>query len=175
MDDWIAVGKVAKSHGLKGEMKLRPTVPDPKIIQNLSRVRLGIEGKEPGERVYESFGIRGHFSKLILKLPGVDSVESAKALTGQTVFSARKDFPVLPKGEHYWFEIIGLKVFDEEGQCFGEVDEILNAGGSEIYVVRDENREIMLPAVKDIIKIVDPEQGKLVFHRIEGLIEDSAI
>ena len=175
MDDWIAVGKVAKSHGLKGEMKLRPTVPDPEIIRNLSRVRLGTEGKEPGERIYESFGIRGHFSKLILKLPGVDSVESAKALTGQIVFSARKDFPELPKGEYYWFEIIGLKVFDEEGQCFGEVDEILNAGGSEIYVVRDENREIMLPAVKDIIKIVDPEQAKLVFHRIEGLIEDSAI
>ncbi len=175
MGKWIAVGRIAKSHGLKGEMKFRTTVPDPKIVQSLSRICLGAEGKGPGDKIYEKFGVRGHFSKLILKLPGVDSVEMAKSLTGQTVFCAREDFPELPKGEHYWFEIIGLKVFNEEGQCFGEVEEILNTASSDIYVVRDNNREIMLPAVGEVVKTVDLAQGRLVFHQIEGMIEDSAV
>lgn len=175
VDNWVPVGKLAKSHGLKGELKFRPNVPDPGVIQSLTKVRLGIEGKEIGEHVYENIGVRGHYSKLILKLSGVDSVELAKTLTGQTVYAPKEDFPELPGGGRYWFEIVGLKVYDEEGMFFGEIEEILNTGSSDIYVVRDKKRELMLPAIDDVIKSMDIENGRLVFHRIEGLIEDDSI
>ncbi|QPJ63897.1 MAG: 16S rRNA processing protein RimM [Candidatus Nitrohelix vancouverensis] len=169
---WVAVGALTKTHGLKGEIKFHPFVSDPQIIDSIHSVRLGREDAEPESRVYQVDSLRGHFPKLILKFSDVSSIEDVQAFSGRTVYVQEADFSPLPEGEYYWFEIEGIEVFDEEGNFFGRVEEIIETGAADVYVVRDGEREFMLPMTDSIVKEVDLEQRRLIFHRLEGLIED---
>ncbi|PIQ96109.1 MAG: 16S rRNA processing protein RimM [Nitrospinae bacterium CG11_big_fil_rev_8_21_14_0_20_56_8] len=169
--NWLPVGKVTRTHGLKGELKFRPFVTDPGIIQNLGRVRLaGEDAPEEGRECHVQ-GVRGHFSRIIIKFRECQSVDEAQTLAGLTVYAEAGDFPPLPPGEYYWFEVEGLDVFDEDGVAYGKVEEIMETGSNDVYVVRDGRREILLPMIESVVKTVDLEAGKLIFRKVEGLLD----
>ena len=166
--DWISFGKVGRTHGLKGELKYFPN--DPEEVDSLRGqiVRL----KETEVKVQS---IRGANVPFIVKLEGIDDIDSAKLLTGKEIFSDREILKPLPKGEYYRFEIEGLAVFDETGLSYGVIEEIIPTGSNDIYVVRNGDQEWMLPMIDSVVKSIDLEQGKLTFHRIEGLFEDTPV
>ena len=74
-----------------------------------------------------------------------------------------------------WFQIEGLKVYDEEGHYYGNIEEIIRTGSNDVYVVRDDEKELLLPMIDSVVKIIDLEAGKLIFHPVEGLLEDTPI
>ncbi|MBT3921871.1 MAG: 16S rRNA processing protein RimM [Nitrospina sp.] len=168
--DWIPVGKLGRTHGLKGELKFYPQDPDDFDFFDGQTVML--EGTDKKLKVQS---MRGANAPFIIKLEGVDQIESAKLLTGKEVLANREDFQSLPEGEYYRFEIEGLKVFDEEGRPYGIIEEIIPTGSNDVYVVRNGDKEWMLPMIDLVVKSIDLEQGKLVFHRIEGLLEDTPV
>ncbi|MZH02462.1 MAG: 16S rRNA processing protein RimM, partial [Nitrospinae bacterium] len=114
--DWVDVGKVTRTHGLKGELKFFPSDQDDAIVQKGQRVRLG-------ETLLKIESVRGAKSPFIIKFDGINTIESAKNLTGQEVQVAKEDFEPLPEGEYYRFEIVGLKAFDDTGKYYGVVEE----------------------------------------------------
>ena len=171
--DWVAVGKVTRPHGLKGEMKFRPFITDEDILKDIGLVKLGREEK-PGQELQVE-NLRGHYSKRIVKFKGLNSIESVQELAGDSVYIKREDFQALPEGEYYWFEIEGLNVYDEEGGYYGQVVEIIKTGSNDVYVVQDGKKEILLPMIDSVVKVIHLEQGKLVFKNIEGLIEDTPV
>ena len=164
--DWILFGRLGRTHGLKGELKFSPN--DPEEVDSLSGqiVRM----KENEVKVQS---IRGANVPFIIKFEGIDDIDSAKLLTGTEVFAKREHLKPLPEGEYYRFEIEGLAVFDEEGQPYGVIEEIIPTGSNDIYVVRNGDQEWMLPMIDTVVKSIDLEQKKLIFYRIEGLIEDT--
>ena len=166
--DWILFGRLGRTHGLKGELKFSPN--DPEEVDSLSGqiVRM----KENEVKVQS---IRGANVPFIIKFEGIDDIDSAKLLTGTEVFAKREHLKPLPEGEYYRFEIEGLAVFDEEGQPYGVIEEIIPTGSNDIYVVRNGDQEWMLPMIDTVVKSIDLEQKKLIFHRIEGLIEDTQV
>ena len=166
--DWILFGRLGRTHGLKGELKFSPN--DPEEVDSLSGqiVRM----KENEVKVQS---IRGANVPFIIKFEGIDDIDSAKLLTGTEVFAKREHLKPLPEGEYYRFEIEGLAVFDEEGQPYGVIEEIIPTGSNDIYVVRNGDQEWMLPMIDTVVKSIDLEQKKLIFHRIEGLIEDTPV
>ena len=166
--DWISFGRLGRTHGLKGELKFSPN--DPEEVDSLSGqiVRM----KENEVKVQS---IRGANVPFIIKFEGIDDIDSAKLLTGTEVFAKREHLKPLPEGEYYRFEIEGLAVFDEEGQPYGVIEEIIPTGSNDIYVVRNGDQEWMLPMIDTVVKSIDLEQKKLIFHRIEGLIEDTPV
>ena len=88
---------------------------------------------------------------------------------------ARKDFEPLPEGEFYRFEIEGLKVFDDTKKYYGVVEEIVETGSNDVYVVRGEGKEWLIPMIDSVVQTIDLEQGKLIFHCVEGLFEDTPV
>ena len=166
--DWILFGRLGRTHGLKGELKFSPN--DPEEVDSLSGqiVRM----KENEVKVQS---IRGANVPFIIKFEGIDDIDSAKLLTGTEVFAKREHLKPLPEGEYYRFEIEGLAVFDEEGQPYGVIEEIIPTGSNDIYVVQNGDQEWMLPMIDTVVKSIDLEQKKLIFHRIEGLIEDTPV
>mgnify|MGYP003329698387 FL=1 len=88
---------------------------------------------------------------------------------------ARKDFEPLPEGEFYRFEIEGLKVFNDTGKYYGVVEEIVETGSNDVYVVRGEGKEWLIPMIDSVVQTIDLEQGKLIFHCVEGLFEDTPV
>ena len=168
--DWIPVGKLARTHGLKGELKFYPHDTEGFGFADGQTVQLA--GTKKKLKVQS---IRGANVPYIIKLEGINDIESAKPLTGEEVLANREDFQSLPEGEYYRFEIEGLEVFDEEGHPCGTIEDIIPTGSNDVYVVRNGDLEWMLPMIDSVVKSIDLEQGKLVFHRIEGLFEDTPV
>jgi len=166
--DWISVGRVTRTHGLKGELKFYPADEDDLVIQGDQQIRLG-------ETTFKIKSVRGAKSPFIVKFEGVDSIEAAQSLSGQEVLIAREDFESLPEGEYYRFEIEGLKVFDDTGKYYGVIEDIIETGSNDVYVVRGDGKEWLVPMIDSIVQSIDLEQGKLIFHCVEGLFEDTPV
>jgi len=166
--DWISVGKLARTHGLKGELKFYPH--DPEGVERLSGQTVRLEETE-----FKVQSIRGANVPFIIKLEGIDDIDVAKPFTGKEVLANRENLEPLPEGEYYRFEIEGLEVFDEDGQSYGVIADIIPTGSNDVYVVRNGDREWMLPMIDSVVKSIDLKQGKLIFHRIEGLVEDTPV
>ena len=108
---------------------------------------------------------------VILKLKGIETPEEAERLRNSYLKINRKDAKKLPEGTYYIADLIGLDVYTDENKLLGKVDYIYNAGSSDIYVVKDEQgKEILLPAIKEVLKQVDLENKKIIVHIIKGLI-----
>ncbi len=166
--DWISIGRLARTHGLKGELKFYPH--DPEEVDFLSGQTVRLEKTE-----LKVQSIRGANVPFIIKLEGINDIDMAKPLAGKEVLANRDDFKPLPEGEYYRFEIEGLEVFDEEGRPYGVIKDIIPTGSNDVYVVRNEGREWMLPMIDSVVKSIDLKQRKLTFHRIEGLLEDTPV
>jgi len=166
--DWIPVGRVTRTHGLKGELKFFPADQDDLVVQNDQQIRLG-------ETTFKIKSVRGAKSPFIVKLEGVDSIEAAQSLSGQEVLVAKEDFESLPEGEYYRFEIEGLKAFDDIGKYYGVIEEIIATGSNDVYVVRGDGKEWLVPMIDSVVQNIDMEEGKLIFHCVEGLFEDTPV
>ena len=171
--DWISIGKITKTHGLKGELKFHPSMDETWII-GIKQVRLSFKNALEVYADYDIRSIRGKDSPFIIKFKGVDNLETASNLAGQVLYISRDKFPDLPENEYYWFQIEGLKVYDEVGRYYGNVEEIIRTGSNDVYVVRDGKRELLLPMIDSVVKTVDLEARKLIFHPLEGLLEDTS-
>ena len=166
--DWIPVGRVTRTHGLKGELKFFPTDQEDLAVQNDQQILLG-------EATFKIKSVRGAKSPFIIKFEGVDSIEAAQSLAGQEVLVAREDFESLPEGEYYRFEIEGLKVFDDTGKYYGVIEDIIETGSNDVYVVRENDKEWLVPMIDSVVQSIDLEQGKVIFHCVEGLFEDTPV
>ncbi len=171
--DWVQVGKITKTHGLKGELKYLPHFSGPEF--DLGSQRILLKHSELQDTEQEIEWVRGHGKKLIVKFRNCDSIEQAQTLAGSALYLNAGDLPPLPQGEYYWFEIEGLEVFDEDGNHFGRVTEIFSTGSNDVYVVRDGNKELLLPMIEDVVKSIDLKKGTLVFHAVDGLFQDSPL
>ena len=168
--DWVPVGYITKTHGLKGEVKLRPLLNDPSLVQDVRRARIVGDDGVSVEAVLEK--VRGQGGRWIVKFKDFKTIEQAQDLVGRSLEVYREDFQSLPEGEYYWFQIEGLQVFDEEGRYYGTVNEIIVTGSNDVYVVQDGDKELLLPMIDSVVKSIDLKENKLIFHIIEGLLED---
>ncbi len=124
----------------------------------------------PGPKVATTFGIESasvHKGQLILKLAGIDSTEAAEGLRGYWVLVPREQAKRLPRGSYYLYQLIGLEVYDAEGAYVGKVEEVITSAANDVYVVRrpgvtDLTGELLVPAVKAIVKRIDVKGGKIV-------------
>ena len=166
--DWIPVGRVTRTHGLKGELKFFPADQDDLVVQNDQQILLG-------GTTFKIKSVRGAKSPFIVKFEGVDSIEAAQSLSGQEVLVAKEDFESLPEGEYYRFEIEGLKAFDDTGKYYGVIEEIIATGSNDVYVVRGDGKEWLVPMIDSVVQNIDMEEGKIIFHCVEGLFEDTPV
>ena len=172
--DWISVGRVTKVHGLKGELKFYPSMDDT-WVADAKRIRLSRDNPVQDFAEYYIQSIRGKDNPLIIKFKEIDCIEAAEGLAGQTLYVLRDQLPDLPEDEYYWFQIEGLRVYDEEGHYYGNIEEIIRTGSNDVYVVRDDEKELLLPMIDSVVKIIDLEAKKLIFHPVEGLLEDTPV
>jgi 16S rRNA processing protein RimM len=143
----------------------RATDLDPATFTALGEILVG------GERfqVLKAARGRGH---VLVRLAGIDSRDQAETLVGREVEGEAQRFPELPAGEYYWFQILGLPVVHAgDGTVLGVLTEIWPTGAHDIYVVRQGKREVLLPAVEEVIREVDLKGGCLKVWPPEGLLD----
>ena len=165
----MGLGQVAGVHGLRGAVKVSPgrgaATTDPAVIQALGEVVIG-------ERPYQVLRAERHRRQMLLWLSGVNSREEAEALVGQEVRGAPGRFPPLPSGEYWWFQVLGLPVVDAgDGARLGVLAEIIPTPGHDVYVVRRGSREMLVPAVEEVIVEINLQEGWIKVAPPPGLLE----
>jgi 16S rRNA processing protein RimM len=114
--------------------------------------------------------IREAGERLLLQLGGISSRETARSFIGVDLFVPRDGLPPPAEGEFYWFDLEGLSVYTLEGEYLGHVVEFFPTGSNEVLVVREGDREILLPFIRDVIAGVDEARGCIHIRMIPGLL-----
>ncbi|HEU4793121.1 MAG TPA: ribosome maturation factor RimM [Nitrolancea sp.] len=159
----LMIGEIVAAQGLRGDVRMRILTHFPERIHHLKHVFLG---DEPQSRRLLAAQIRGNVA--ILSFEGVTSRESAEELRGLPVRIALDQAAPLPDDEYFYFQLIGLPVYDEAGTLLGKLAEILETGANDVYVIRGgPGGELLLPAIKSVILRIDLDQGRIVARPLE--------
>ncbi|SMC67086.1 ribosome maturation factor RimM [Sporomusa malonica] len=148
--DLITIGKIVAPHGVRGDVRIFPLTDFPDRFHDLKAVFVD----DVGQLQLES--ARPHKKFILLKFAGIDTMDDAARLSGKLIKIGRKDAVKLPEGQYYVFDIIGLNVFTEDGEPLGVITDVLQPGSNDVYVVEQpDKRELLLPAIKDVVKKID--------------------
>ena len=168
MEKYLEIGQIVNTFVIKWQVNVNPFTDYIKRFDELKE--LYVEKKHE-LKLFQIEKVNYSKNMVILKLKGIETPEQAETLRNSYLKINRKDAKKLPEGTYYIADLIGLDVYTDEDKFLGKVDYIYNAGSSDIYVVKDEQgKEVLLPAIKDVLKQVDLENGKIIVHIIEGLI-----
>lgn len=167
--DFVAVGFIAKIHGIKGDVKVIPLTDVPDRYTTLKRVY--IQTRSGGKREYSIKSTREVKGGLIISFSPTMSISEAEEVVGGHILVSAEEVPKLGRDCYYHFEIIGMEVHVEDSRCLGRIVDIFQTGSNDVYVVRDKDREYLIPAIHDIIKEVDTEKKRMVIFPMEGLID----
>jgi 16S rRNA processing protein RimM len=166
------LGRISGAQGLGGAVKVRPdaaaATTDPEVFQALAEVVIG-------EQTYAVLQADRLKNQVLLRLAGVETRTQAEQLSGRQVLGDRRRFPPLPPGEYYWFQLLGLPVYDAgDGALLGRLQEILPTPGHDVYVVVQGQRELLLPAVAEVVLEINLKEGFLKVAPPPGLLETYA-
>jgi len=160
----LVIGRVVAPRGLGGELKVAIETDQPDRFLQLRKVYLG-----DGLACFKVQRARLHRGQALLQLQGIADRNAAEAWRGAHVSVSMQDALPLEEGEYYCHQIEGLDAVTTEGERLGRVTGVLATGANDVYVVRGDQGELLLPAVKDVIVRVDLEAGMLVVRLPEGL------
>lgn len=164
----IKIGKIVNAVGLKGELKVYSYSDYKERFEELDNIFAGADQKE-----YEIENVRYQKEMVILKLAGVSDRNAAEEMKDKDLFIAENDLRELPEGTFYIKDLIGLAVIDATSQTeIGKVKDVTQNTPQDIYVVESKNgSEVLIPAVKEFIKEINPEKGYILVTPIPGLID----
>ncbi len=164
---FISMAAVIGIHGVRGELKVRSFADDASIFQAGGSLLIKKPGKADEIRCLK--GVRAHQQMLLFSLEGLTDRDQARDLIGAEIWIAREQMPELEKGTYYWFEIIGLDVYQGENDYLGRIREIIPTGSNEVYVVRDGRRETLVPALQSVIVDIDLREKRMRVNLPKGL------
>lgn len=162
---YLVIGQVARPWGTRGELKVEIMTDFPDRFALLRKVYLG-----PKAVPFALEGFRLHKGSALLKLEGCHDRATVEKLRGQLVQIPIEEAMPLEQDEYYEHQIVGLAVWTAGGECLGTVDEIISTGSNDVYVVRAEGRDILIPAIEDVVLEVNLTKGRLMVELMEGLI-----
>lgn len=169
---FISVARVAGVQGLNGEIKVQPLSDRPERFTTMAgKDLLWRRGEEFRRVLVQSVRAQGRF--YVLSLDGYTTRTAAQDLfPGELVVTECELLP-LPEGHYYIYQLIGLSVYDEHGTLLGKVKEVLQPGSNDVYVVSGARGEILLPALKSVIKVIDITRGEIHATLPPGLVDES--
>jgi 16S rRNA processing protein RimM len=165
---FLVVGKLRRPHGLRGDMLMEVLTDFPDRLVAGSEVYIG-EEREP-LRIQRC---RWHGKLMRVAFEGLEVREEVGKYRNTLVYIYAAESPPLPEGEYYQYELIGLRVVDDEGMDLGIVEQILETGANDVLLIlNDKDQEILLPVIDPVILDVDLDQGEILVHILPGLLPD---
>ncbi len=152
--DYVIIGKIIDTFGVKGELKVYPLAPQ-EVFQNLKKVYLKRVG---GDYVpFRVERVKEHGQLFVLKFKGYDSIDAIEQFKGAHLFLPQKQLPKREEDEFYAYELVGMEVVTDRGRKLGRVKRVEDFGVYDMLVLEDER--IMVPFVGDIVLSVSREKG----------------
>lgn len=170
MEDFLYIGRVANTHGIKGMIKVMPTTDDPTRFELLEGIL--IEDIKGNTNSYTITSVKYFKQFVLLQLKEVTTMDEAMTLKQGIIKIPRALALPLEKNEYYVSDLYGVEVYTEDGEKLGLLKDIIFTGSNDVYVIDNGTKNgILVPAIKDCIKSVDIEQNKMTVHLLEGLVD----
>ncbi len=165
----LEIGRITGSHGLAGRMKVLSYLESQEVLENLQEVFVG--RRVPDAVPFPLDAVQPGRESFIFKLGGIETREAAASLVGSSVWMPAEKMKKLPDGEYYWLDIIGLQVVTEEGQVLGRIESLFPTGSNDVYVCQGGEKEILIPAISDVVRDIDMNRRIMVVRLLKGLTE----
>lgn len=168
------IGKIISLHGIKGEVKIFPTTDDIKRFDKLDKFFIlnsedANDDDFNGLSFYENESVKYLKNTVVLKIKGIDSIESATKYLGKNLYVDRNDAVALLPNEYYIMDLMGMKAYYNDAEV-GKVNDIMKTKANDIVVITYNKKEILVPMVSEYIESVDLEKKLIKFKGLEGLI-----
>jgi 16S rRNA processing protein RimM len=165
----LRVGRISGTHGLKGALRFRPDNPDSDILAEVKRIFLERDGESREFRLTAIAPLNPTTRRITLE--GIADINAAESLKGAVVMLATEDVPAAKPGEFYYYEAIGCEVFLTDGTRLGAIEEIFSNGAHDVWVVRDAEREVLVPVIEDVVKAMDLPARRVTIEPVPGLLD----
>ena len=163
---FLEAGKIVNTHGIRGEVKIMPYTDTPDLLAEFDRLFIGKDRQElfiEHSRVFKNM--------VIAKIEGVNTPEEAEKLRNKMLFMHRDDLE-LDDDTYFIQDLIGMEVRDaDSGFVYGKIDDVMQTGANDVYVVKGNDREYLIPAIADVIVSTDIDSDIMTIHALEGLFD----
>lgn len=172
MTDWIYVGKIVNTRGIKGEVKVVSQTDFPEQRFTKGAVLYVHDEKSSAYQPLIVAGYYHHKQFDFLTFDHHHSINEVEKYKGCSLYIPKDQLTELEGGDFYYHQIIGADVITDAGEHLGKVKEILSPGANDVWVVGTEGKDLLLPYIPDVVKAVDTQQNRITVHLIPGLIDD---
>ncbi|MBF0329447.1 MAG: 16S rRNA processing protein RimM [Nitrospirae bacterium] len=168
-NDLIAIGKITREWGIRGEVLIAPMTSDIERFKSLKKV--AVEPLAGGLHWMDIKSLKSHKGMPLVAFKNIANPEDAKKLRGALVKVEQKDSPPLPDGFYYQHQILGLEAVNLSGDVLGRIESIIQTGSNDVYVIKAKGKELLVPAIKEVVKKIDLASGKIIIEPMEVIEE----
>jgi 16S rRNA processing protein RimM len=164
---FVVIGKFRKPHGIRGEVRMTVLTDFPELIEQGRKIYVGQNYQQ-----YTIKSIRWHGGDLLVALEELPDRTAVEIFRNIMVHMKSEDMPAPPEGEFYIHQLVDLEVVTDEGENLGRIKEIILTGANDVYLVgTPAGKEILLPAIDDVVLNIDLEERTMLVHIISGLLD----
>lgn len=169
MEQFLRVGVISSTHGIRGEVKVYPTTDDPERFLDLDEVILDTGGEH---KILTIEGVKFFKNQVILKFKGYDNINDIEKYLKKDLLVDREHAVELEENENFIADLIDMEVVTDEGKVLGILTDVIETGANDVYAVKTtEGKEILLPAIRDCILDVNVDEKRMTIHVMEGLLD----
>ncbi len=173
-ENLLPVGKVIRPHGLNGLLRILSYAGSEATFLKAGTVLL--KSDQEGLIEYKIISINAHKNAFLMKVEGISSLEDAEKYRGAEILIRKDTLRRENEDEYFWFELIGLEVYLDTGRFIGTLQEIINTVSNDIYVVKEGNKEILVPALHGVVLKIDLENKRMIIAGdIDGLLNTDEV
>jgi len=163
----VLIGKIVGIHGIKGTNKLRSYAESLSVfLPGRSILVRDLRGREAS---YEIHWVKPHTGTPLVSFKGITDCDQAKTLIGAELFIPQSELPELDEDTYYWYDLIGIEVVTMTGEFLGRIESIIETGSNDVYVVKSNEKEVLIPALESVVLDIDLEHKRMQVDLPEGL------
>lgn len=166
--EYIEIGQIVNTNGLKGIVKVNPFTDDISKFEDLKYIYIQLKSELKKVKIEQ---VRYNKNQVLLKLEGIDSIEEAEKYRNFYLKTEKKSQEELGEDTYYIVDLIGIDVYSSNDEHLGRIEDVFPTGSNDVYVVKDNlGKQILVPAIAEVVKKVDLKNKKMVIKVIPGLI-----
>ena len=168
-ENLLLMGEVIRPHGREGVLRIWSYAHSEKSFLDVGTIFLKSGSGETCE--YKVLSVNPHKNIFLMKLKNLNSMEEAEKYRGAEILIKKDSLSDKEEDEHFWHELIGLRVHLNTGKYIGTIEHILQTGSNDIYVVRKGEKEVLIPAIHDVVEEIDLKNNRIIVSEMEGLLD----
>lgn len=166
--DYLEIGKITSTHGIKGEMRVQPWCDSPEYMKKFKTLYLDKKGEKP-----VTVSSRPNGNMVIMKMQGVDTVEQASKFRDKILYMKRSDAH-LPDGTWFIQELIDCTVVDadDDSKIYGIISDVSETGANDVWHIKQNDKEYLIPAIPSVVISTDVVKGIIKIRPLKGIFDD---